>query len=98
VTEPLKPSRRTTDIVAIILAAGIAFALNVITVAILWAAAHRLGVDVTSGISENGTQLLTGWGGGIIGVLGSYIGFSFGKKSSDPFLPDPPPEKKPPTT
>jgi hypothetical protein len=58
----------------------------------------RLGVDVNSGISENGTQLLTGWGGGIIGVLGSYIGFTFGKKSSDPFLPDALPAPKPKPT
>jgi hypothetical protein len=96
-------SRGTSDVVAIILAAGIALALNIVVVALLWAAVQRLGIDVNSGISENGTQLLTGWGGGIIGVLGSYIGFTFGKKSngSDPFLPgapkpNPPPRPDPP--
>jgi hypothetical protein len=93
-----KPQRRgTSDTVAIILAASIGLALNAVTIAILWAAAYRLGVDVNSGISENGTQLLTGWGGGIIGVLGSYIGFTFGKKSSDPFLPDALPAPPKPT-
>jgi ABC-type nickel/cobalt efflux system permease component RcnA len=97
-TEPRKG--RSSDLVAVILAASIGLALNVVVIAILWAAAQRLGVDVNSGISENGTQLLTGWGGGIIGVLGSYIGFTFGKKASDPFLPDdvPPPKKPPPPT
>lgn len=66
--------------VAIILAVGMAVALNITTVALLWAAAIRLGVDPDSGLSENGTQLLTGWGGGIIGVLGAYVGYSFGKR------------------
>lgn len=77
------PDRSTANVVAIILAAGMALALNVVTISLLWAARVRLGIDVNSGISENGTQLLTGWGGGIIGVLGSYIGFTFGKKSGN---------------
>lgn len=29
------------------------------------------------------TQVLTGWGGGIIGVLGAYVGYSFSKKKED---------------
>jgi hypothetical protein len=62
--------------VALVLAAGMVFALNIITIALLIAAFH---VDPPE-LSANGTQLLTGWGGGIIGVLGSYIGFTFGSK------------------
>lgn len=77
---PQKPRLGTSDIVAIILAAGIALALNIVTFALLYAAIIRLGINVNAGLSENGTQLLTGWGGGIIGVLGSYIGFTFGKR------------------
>jgi hypothetical protein len=57
--------------------------LNVITMAILWAAWARLGVDPDSGISENGTQLLTGAFGGIIGALSAYLGYTLGKKNSD---------------
>lgn len=57
-------------------------ALNIVTVAILWAAWQRLGIDVDSGISENGTQLLTGWGGAMIGVLGSYLGYRYGEKKN----------------
>ena len=73
-----KPS--AAGIVAIILAAGVVLALNLITGAILWAATVRLGVDVNSGISENGTQLLTGAFGGIIGILGGYLGYTLSEK------------------
>jgi Co/Zn/Cd efflux system component len=64
--------------IALILAVGLAVALNVITVAILYEAIFRTG---SSGISENGTQILTGWGGGIVGVLGAYVGFRAGKQT-----------------
>ena len=101
-TDPEKPKRQrgTSDVVAIILAVGISTALVVVTVGILWAAAIRLGIDPDSGLSENATQLLTGWGGGIIGVLGSYIGFTFGKKvpPDDPLLPPAPPKPPEPPT
>ena len=66
--------------VALVLAAGMVLALNIITVALLIAAFH---VDPPE-LSANGTQLLTGWGGGIIGVLGSYIGFTFGQRARQP--------------
>jgi hypothetical protein len=42
------------------------------TIAVLWAAIDNKGNE---GISENGTQVLTGWGGGILGVLGAYVGY-----------------------
>jgi hypothetical protein len=79
--------------VAIILAAGVAIALNVITMAILWAAWARLGVDPDSGISENGTQLLTGTFGAIIGALSAYLGYTVGKKANG----SKPEESAPPT-
>ena len=69
----------TAERVAVILAIGIASALNFVTLALVWAAFNRLGTT-GQGLSENGTQLLTGWGGGIIGVLGAYVGYSFGRK------------------
>lgn len=90
-------SRGTSDVVAIILAVGIALALNIITVALLYAALARYRAGAELSLSENGVQLLTGWGGGIIGVLGSYIGFTFGKKiNGDPFLPPAPKPVEPP--
>lgn len=67
--------------IAIILSSGIALALNVVTFALLYVAILRLNNPTgIQGLSENGTQLLTGWGGGIIGVLGAYVGYSFGSK------------------
>ena len=71
--------RGTADWVAILLAVGVATALNVITLGVLWEAiAH----PSTAGISENATQILTGWGGGMIGVLGAFVGYAFGRRAA----------------
>lgn len=61
--------------VAIILAVGIATAVNAVTFAMLWEAIFR---TESAGLSDNGTQILVTAFGGIIGVLGSYIGFRAG--------------------
>jgi len=77
--------------VAVILAAGISISLILVTGALLAAAWMRFASGIGEGLSENGTQLLTGWGGGIVGVLGSYLGYTLGKKDAiKDFLP---PEK-----
>jgi predicted small secreted protein len=68
----LKTSERGKDWVAIILAVGIAVALNCIAVGVLYDAIF----SEVGGLSENATQILTGAFGGILGVLGSYIGYS----------------------
>jgi hypothetical protein len=67
--------------VAIILAAGISLSLLTMTVATLYSAFVRLGAG-GPGLSENATQVLTGWGGGMIGVLGAYVGYAFGKRAN----------------
>jgi hypothetical protein len=59
------------DWVALILAIGIATGLNCITFAVLYDAVF----SNESGLSENATQILTGAFGGILGVLGSYVGY-----------------------
>lgn len=69
------------QVVVVILAIGLATALNLITLASLWIAVHGKS-DVTGGLSENATQVLTGVFGGIIGVLGSYMGFKAGEHAS----------------
>jgi hypothetical protein len=75
----------------------VALALNVITGAILYAAYVRLGIDVNAGLSENGTQLLTGAFGGIIGALSAYLGYTLGRKDTkDPLQPEDPDEPEPP--
>lgn len=85
------------DLVAIILAVGIATSLNFITIGVLWDAIFSEG----PGLSSNATQILTASFGGIIGVLGSYIGFKAGRAlngsngSNGPTTPPSPPPSDP---
>jgi hypothetical protein len=67
------PTGLGRDLVAVVLAVGLATALNFITLGVLWVAVTR-----AEQIGENGTQLLGGAIGGILGVLGSYVGFRAG--------------------
>ena len=69
--------RPAAEIVAIILAVSVGTALLVMTVPILWAVVHH---DVEPARLVAITQVLTGWGGGMLGVLGAYVGYAFGKK------------------
>jgi hypothetical protein len=64
------------DIVAIILAAGLTILVLAIVVgAIINITTAFSGTKFTATLSENVTQVLTAAIGGLIGVLGSYIGF-----------------------
>lgn len=70
--------------VAAVLAVGLATALNLVTFAALYHALFQPGPDLPFvGLSENATQLLTTAFGGIIGVLGSYLGFRAGERSNE---------------
>jgi len=70
-----KRQRRPTSggSVALVLAVSLAIAFNVFTLAVLYTA-----IQNQTALSENATQVLTGWGGGIIGILGAYIGYRLG--------------------
>jgi hypothetical protein len=68
------------DLVAIILAIGLAMSLLTIVAAVMYDAVR----SDTPGLSENATQILTGWGGGVVGVLGSYLGFRAGEARRPP--------------
>lgn len=57
--------------ILLVLAVGIVSALNIIVLAVLYDAVRSEG----PGLSENATQILTGAFGGIIGILGSTIGY-----------------------
>lgn len=72
--------RRAVDVVAIILASGISLGL------LLVAAGSLMNtVRVEDNVGDHITQILTGWGGGMVGVLGAYVGYTFGH---------PPPKEK----
>ena len=73
------------DLAAVILAVGLVAALNIIVIAVLYDAI----VSSDSGLSENATQILTGWGGGIIGIVGGWLGYRAG--STEAAKPEPPP-------
>ena len=76
----MRESGSSFQAVAIVLAIGLVLALNAITFAVLYIAVFHQS-DVPGGLSENATQVLTGWGGGIIGVLGAYVGYKAGTSS-----------------
>jgi hypothetical protein len=69
------------DLAAIILAVGLVTALNTLTLGVWWEAVFRTG---SAGLSENATQILTGWGGGIVGILGAMFGYRAGARSDRP--------------
>jgi hypothetical protein len=75
---PRKPKRDGRDVVALILAVGLATALNVIALGLVWVgvanSGHVFPLQGAGGIPENSTQILTLVFGGIIGVLGGYVG------------------------
>lgn len=70
-------TRPVRDWVALVLAIGLAVAINMITAAMFVAALHA---TEPTGMSENATQVLTTAFGGIVGVLGSYVGYRIGAR------------------
>lgn len=75
------------ELVAIILAIGICTALNLLVFAAVYVAVVG-DSDVPGGLSENATQVLTGWGGGIVGILGAYVGYKLGNGTKQETSPD----------
>lgn len=82
---------RAAYTVALVLAIGICTALNLLTIATvidaLWSA--------VPGISENATQILTGWGGGVVGVIGAVVGYNAGHANALRQQTAPPPVQAP---
>jgi hypothetical protein len=62
------------DFVAVLLAIGICTAVNLVTAGVLYDAIVSKG----PGLSDNATQILTTAFGGMIGILGTYLGFRAG--------------------
>jgi hypothetical protein len=73
----------TTDLVAIILSTGMVTAMNLFILAAIFEA-YSNPVTLPVGLSDNATQVLTGWGGGIVGVIGALVGVRVGRKVPEP--------------
>lgn len=71
-------------LIALVLAIGLCTALNVLVFAVTYDAIMSQG----PGLSENATQILTGWGGGIIGVIGALVGYQVGQRKPPEQPPD----------
>lgn len=66
------------DWVALLLALGVATALNGVVIAVFLQA-----VINNTPISENATQVLSGVFGGALGILGSFLGFRAGTSAGE---------------
>ena len=67
--------------VPVILAVGMALALNMLTATVMVVVLNP-HLDQTPRAGEYLSNVLTGWGGGIIGVLGAFVGYYFGSRES----------------
>jgi len=76
--EKLKRQREAADIAAIILAGGLVIAVIVITTSVL----VNTFQDEGAGLGENTTQVLLTCLGGILALLGSFIGYAFGRRAA----------------
>lgn len=66
--------RRDRETIAVILSTGMVTALNLVVLG----AMVRIIRNPDAVLSENVTQILTGWGGGILGILGAVFGYRAG--------------------
>ena len=68
---------------AVVLAVGLVLAVNAITFAAVWVAVFNRS-NVEGGLSQNATELLSVTFGGIIGILGSYMGVRAAQGTATP--------------
>ena len=71
-------SQRGTEWVVGIIAVGFVLGFNLFCFAVLYDA-----VTSDEPLSENATQVLTGWGGGMIGLLGGFVGYRVGSRERE---------------
>ena len=70
--------QRGTEWVVLVIAVGFALGFNLFCFAVLYEA-----VTSDTALSENATQVLTGWGGGMIGLLGGFVGYRVGREREE---------------
>lgn len=76
----VRQRRPTPELVAVILAVGMSASIIIITLTIGYAVVSE---KLPGTLGENTTQVLISWGGGLLAVLGAYIGYAFGKHYHD---------------
>ena len=74
--ERLNEKRSAADTAVVILAGGLAATVVILTTGVLVNTIRNNG----AGLGENATQVLLTCLGGIIALLGSFIGYAFGKR------------------
>jgi len=80
-TNPLERfTKEGVDRVALVLAIGIVFNLAIISGLVFYAAVFQT-LNAPGIIAA--TQVLTGWGGGVLGILGAYVGFRSRKNENE---------------
>ncbi len=71
------------QLVALVLAIGICTAINLFCIAVLYDAIFSSG----PGLSSNATQILASWGSGILGVIGTVVGYNAGHTAGQQTTP-----------
>jgi hypothetical protein len=87
--------RPTSDLIAILLAAGLSLAVVSLVIGVVIAAVEHGNTAAT--LSENESQVLTVAFGGMIGVLGAWVGYRAGNGTHDDEEPWPEPLPNPHT-
>lgn len=91
----MKP-RSTSDLIAIFLAGGLSLAIISLVVGVSWAAIQHGNTAAT--LSDNEAGVLQVAFGGVIGVLGAWVGYRAGngheEQEPEPPWPELPPEER----
>jgi len=73
--------------VAVILAVAMGTAINLFVIGVVLDSLLTYSNDGSTpggdAFSENAIQVLTGWGGGIIGVIGALVGYKVGERQEE---------------
>ena len=71
-------SDRQRDLVALVLACALGLSAVLICVGLLWAVVTGSVLDP---LGDNATSVLLALFGGLVGILGAYIGFTTGRRA-----------------
>jgi hypothetical protein len=87
-------NRSSLDWIAFVLAAGLSLSVVVLVLGVVWAAIKHGNSAAT--LSENESQVLTTAFGGLIGLLGAWVGYRAGNGQTHDELEEGWPDPQPP--